>query len=530
MRAVRISFTGKVLGAFFLSFAAFAVVTLLVASWVINGETGIVFNEKLPALFSEQMEGLGNSISIDVQRNLRASHQEMEQGFVKRMNESARGIADNALTLMEGFDVDGVRRLAEQRLIGDKDVVHVVIYTNRELSESVEAGGKRSDGVFVASAEKGSDFAYVKVELTVLEDVLATMRVEEKESSDRLATIVREAKTAVVARLESGSAILKRGIFIKLLTRLGAAILLVGVAAGVLLTIFMTSRFSRPMHTVIDELLAGGIKLSESAQRVAEASDVVNGGVTGQGAALEETASALEQMRAMTDRNSANTSEADQLMKRTAAVVVEANTSMQHLIGSMDEISAASEEISKIIKDIDEIAFQTNLLALNAAVEAARAGEAGAGFAVVADEVRSLAQRSAAASRNTAELIERTVAKIRGGVALVGETRDSFKSVTEDVQQAVILMGGVSEASAEQGQGVGQIYQTMDAMGQVNQQNAASADNAISAVRELNAQAEEMERVVCELREIVGGEACVPSAGDEPEASATRLGQRLLRG
>ena len=527
---VRVSFTGKVLVAFFISFAAFAAVALLVASWVINSETGVVFNEKLPALFSEQMEGLGNSIRSDVQRNLRESHQEMAQSFEKRMNESARGIADSALTLMEGFDVDGVRRLAEQRMVGDKDVVHVVIYTNRELSESVEAGEKRSEGVFVVTAEKGSGFAFVKVELTVLEDVLAAMQKEEKESNERLAEIVSEAKAAVVARLDSGSAILKRGIFVKLLTRLGAAILLVGVVAGVLLTIFMTSRFSRPMNTVMEELLAGGARLSASAQRVAEASDVVNGGVAGQGAALEETASALEQMRAMTDRNSANTSEADQLMKRTASVVVEANASMRQLIGSMDEISEASEEISKIIKDIDEIAFQTNLLALNAAVEAARAGEAGAGFAVVADEVRSLAQRSAAASRNTAELIERTVAKISGGVALVGETRDSFRTVTEDVQQAVTLMGGVNEASAEQSHGVGQIHRTMEAMGQVTQQNAASADNAISAVRELNAQAEQMERVVCELREIVGGEGCVPATEDAADASSARRHQPLLQG
>ncbi len=524
---MRISFTGKVLGVFFLSFVAFSVVTLVVASWVINSETGIVFNQKLPALFGEQMEAMGNSISADVQKNLQESHREMGRSFVKRMNQSAQSIADNALTMMEGFDVDGVRRLAEQRVEGDKDVVHVVVYTNKELSEAIEAGTKRSNGVFVASAEKSSDFAHVKVELTVLEDVLAAMQVEEQESRDRLMVIVAKAKEAVVARLGGNSAILKRGIFVKLLTRLGSAILLVGVVAGFLLTVFMTMRFSRPINTVIGELLAGGGQLSESAQRVAQASDVVNDGVSGQGAALQETASALEQMRAMTDRNSANTSEADQLMKKTAGVVAEANVSMHELIGSMAEISAASEEISKIIKDIDEIAFQTNLLALNAAVEAARAGEAGAGFAVVADEVRSLAQRSASASQNTAELIERTVTKIRSGVELVGKTRDSFSSVTEDVEQAAALMEGVTQASAEQGNGVELIHRSMGAMDQITQQNAASADNAIDAVRELNIQAEQMSLVVCELREIVSGDGCSAAAGSDGEDSPVRQQARL---
>jgi methyl-accepting chemotaxis protein len=119
-------------------------------------------------------------------------------------------------------------------------------------------------------------------------------------------------------------------------------------------------------------------------------------------------------------------SQADQLMGAATHTVGKANDSMEQLAGSMKEITRASEETSKIIKTIDEIAFQTNLLALNAAVEAARAGEAGAGFAVVADEVRNLALRAADAAKNTSELIEGTTKEVRDGSALAEKTNSAF--------------------------------------------------------------------------------------------------------
>src|SRR5512140_1539346 len=132
----------------------------------------------------------------------------------------------------------------------------------------------------------------------------------------------------------------------------------------------------------------------------------------------------------MTKQNAENAAQANNLMAETKGAVTRANQSMEKLTASMGEISRASEETSKIIKTIDEIAFQTNLLALNAAVEAARAGEAGAGFAVVADEVRNLAMRAAEAAKNTADLIEGTVKKIKGGADLLGKTSGEFSEVS----------------------------------------------------------------------------------------------------
>jgi methyl-accepting chemotaxis protein len=178
---------------------------------------------------------------------------------------------------------------------------------------------------------------------------------------------------------------------------------------------------------------------------------------------------------------------------------------MVHLTSSMDEISKASEETSKIIKTIDEIAFQTNLLALNAAVEAARAGEAGAGFAVVADEVRNLAMRAAEAAKNTANLIEGTVKKIKEGSEVVQKTNTEFSEVQTSSAKMGELVGEISAASGEQAQGIEQIRKAVTEMENVVQRNAGNAEESASASEEMSAQAGQMKQFVAELVTMVGG-------------------------
>jgi len=157
------------------------------------------------------------------------------------------------------------------------------------------------------------------------------------------------------------------------------------------------------------------------------------------------------------------------------------------------------------VKTIYEIAFQTNLLALNAAVEAARAGEAGAGFAVVADEVRNLAMRAAEAAKNTSNLIEGTVKKVKEGSELVGKTDAEFREVALSVGKSGELVGEISAASLEQAQGIEQINKAVSEMDKVVQQNAANAEEAASASEEMNAQAYQMNEVVGALRALVDG-------------------------
>jgi methyl-accepting chemotaxis protein len=238
---------------------------------------------------------------------------------------------------------------------------------------------------------------------------------------------------------------------------------------------------------------------------VSGASQQLAEGASQQAAALEETSSSMEEMSSMTKQNADHANQANALMNETNQVVEQANQSMVALTVSMKDISAASDKTAKIIKTIDEIAFQTNLLALNAAVEAARAGEAGAGFAVVADEVRNLAMRAAEAAKNTANLIEGTITKIKDGSELVHKTAGNFTQVATSTSKVKELLGEIAAASNEQAQGVDQICKAVTEMDKVVQQNAANAEESASASEELSAQAAEMNGIIGDLVLLIGG-------------------------
>jgi len=298
----------------------------------------------------------------------------------------------------------------------------------------------------------------------------------------------------------------------------GGAILL-----GSLLAFFLTRSITKPINHTIAGLNEGAEQVSAAANQVSSAGQSLAQGSSEQAAALEETVASLEEMASMTRQNADNAKQADVLMQEATQVVEEANKSMDELTKSMKEVSMASEETAKIIKTIDEIAFQTNLLALNAAVEAARAGEAGAGFAVVADEVRSLAMRAADAAKNTANLIEGTVVKVKQGANLVEKTGGAFSQVNNSTGKVKGLVAEIAAASTEQAQGVDQINKAVNEMNAVTQQVAANAEESASASEELNAQAEQMKEYVFQLAEIVGGQ------GNGSKGQALAGGGRLRK-
>ncbi|MBI5558659.1 MAG: methyl-accepting chemotaxis protein [Deltaproteobacteria bacterium] len=272
--------------------------------------------------------------------------------------------------------------------------------------------------------------------------------------------------------------------------------------------------------SIVSCLSSAMTRLEASSQNVARSSGEINGssqavasGASEQAAALEGTSASMEETTTMIKATADNANEADNLMKQTAAITDRAQKSMEELIVSMAEISRASEETSKIIKTIDEIAFQTNLLALNAAVEAARAGEAGSGFAVVADEVRSLAMRATEAARNTATLIESTVEKVKRGGIIAASSNQTFNEVATASRKIGGLINEISVASREQALGVEQINKTVTEMGSVTQNNAASAEQSAAASEEMKMQAFRMQEIVQDLRKILEGGSGTANGG-----------------
>ncbi|MDA8165511.1 MAG: methyl-accepting chemotaxis protein, partial [Desulfobacteraceae bacterium] len=260
-----------------------------------------------------------------------------------------------------------------------------------------------------------------------------------------------------------------------------------------------------PLKTIMDRLDKAAQQVNATSDQVSAGSHQLAEGSSQQAAALEQTSSSLEEMAAATKQNAEHAIRGDALMRDADAVLGKAKESMTRQTAAMAEISKASEETSKIIRTIDEIAFQTNLLALNAAVEAARAGEAGAGFAVVADEVRNLAMRAAEAAKNTAVLIETTTRKVGEGEEMVNRTNGDFAEVAKIVINVESLVAGIAGASKEQSQGIEQINKAIAEIDKVTEETAAGAEESAGASEEMTAQAESLKSLVQDLMALVKG-------------------------
>jgi methyl-accepting chemotaxis protein len=286
-------------------------------------------------------------------------------------------------------------------------------------------------------------------------------------------------------------------------------ILVFSIASGGLLAFFIVRGINKALTQAVTELSEGAEQVSSASGQVSGSSQSLAQGASEQAASLEETSASSEEMASMTRKNAENSQQAAQFMDVVSQRVIEANSTLDGMMTSMQEISASSGKISKIIKVIDEIAFQTNILALNAAVEAARAGEAGMGFAVVADEVRNLAQRSAQAAKDTAALIEDSILKSGEGSKRLGEVAASIQAITEGANKVKTLVDEVDASSKEQAQGIEQISKAVAQMDEVTQRTAANAEESASASEELHAQSQALMTVVQQLQALVGAGSVV---------------------
>ncbi len=296
------------------------------------------------------------------------------------------------------------------------------------------------------------------------------------------------------------------------------------IVVVVLVNVCVRLLMSLPLERTACELTEQAQSVRLAASNITASSQTLAEGAGEQAASLEETSSSLEEMTSMTKRNAEHIRQANDFARQASEAADKGLGDMQSMSTAMGAIKVSSDEIAKIIKTIEEIAFQTNILALNAAVEAARAGEAGMGFAVVADEVRNLAQRCAQAAKEISGKIEGAITKTGQGVAISSKVAESLNEIVAKVKRVNDLVAEVTGATREQTEGISQINTAITQLDQVTQRNAAGAEESAAAAEELNSQAEIMKQSFAELLAMVGGKASGAAAaqGGRPRPPLAR--------
>ena len=250
------------------------------------------------------------------------------------------------------------------------------------------------------------------------------------------------------------------------------------------------------MNRTLQEVHASSVQVLSSAEQVNTGAQSLSQGATEQASSIEELSANMQDISHSIQASTKTAGDAYKLQGEAGVAVLQSNEKMEEMRKAMDDITAKSNEISKIIKTIDDIAFQTNILSLNAAIEAARAGAAGKGFAVVADEVGNLAQKSAKAAQNTGLLIEETIEAVEKGAKITEETAESLNSVSKSTEEVNTLIEKISSASSKDLEGITSLNQGLQQISSVVQANSATAEQSAAASEELTGQANKMNELV----------------------------------
>lgn len=260
------------------------------------------------------------------------------------------------------------------------------------------------------------------------------------------------------------------------------------------------NKMSCQMNEVMSKISIASQQVASGSKNIADAGNMLAKGASSQASSVEELSASISEINEQTKNNAGNAEEANNLASDTHTKANIGNQRMEEMLQAMVDINESSNNIAKIIKVIDEIAFQTNILALNAAVEAARAGQHGKGFAVVAEEVRNLAARSAEAAKSTTEIIQHSIDKVNAGTELAKGTAQALHSIKESIDQVTVLVADIAQASQKQSSALQMLNQGVLQVSNVVQTNSSTAEESASASVELNAQAELLQEAVSKFK------------------------------
>lgn len=282
------------------------------------------------------------------------------------------------------------------------------------------------------------------------------------------------------------------------------------------------NRINESLNVLLKDILLSANQVAAGTRHVSDGNQTISVGATEQSSAIEQLTATITHIADQTKLNAQHAGEVKSLSADLGSNAKSGNDDMENMQQAMVDIRTSSENISKIIKVIDGIAFQTNILALNAAVEAARAGVHGRGFAVVADEVRNLAARSANAAAETTELIENSILKVQQGTHIANQTAESLRRIVDGVENTAKLVSDIADASNSQANAIVQVNSGIENLSIVVQNNSATSEQTAAAAQELSSQAEMLRTMVMQftLKEDSLGDDTMPEKPELPSEPA----------